>query len=115
MNTEINKLVDLYESELKSGGSPTIESFIAKVPDAHHKATLKELIGLDVFYRIKQQQPVRISDYARFGQEAAVFAEQAIADNYSNGENAPAWMQLQSEFGEVGDTRKEDSTNSTTK
>ena len=86
MDTHFDKLIDQFENELKSGKSPQIEEFLSQSSEESKQDFLEELISLEVFYRVKQGQRVRISDYTRFGHPAVIHAEQAVEEN-SDDEN----------------------------
>ena len=84
MDTHFDKLIDQFENELKSGKSPQIEEFLGHASEESKQDFLEELISLEVFYRFKQTQQVRISDYARFGHNAVIHAELAVEENSVN-------------------------------
>jgi len=81
MNTSFDKTIDKFEDELRSGNSPRIESHLHDLSESSQQTILPELISLEIFYRAQQGLPVRISDYARFGQASAIHAERLIQDN----------------------------------
>lgn len=81
MDTQFDKLVDQFENDLKSGRAPAIEDYLAIWPEESKDRILKELISLEVFYHLKRGDSINASDYARFGQTAAVYAEMALKEN----------------------------------
>lgn len=81
MGTTFDHTIDGFEAELKSGKSPRIESHLHDHSDSSQKSLIPELISLEIFYRIQQGLPVKISDYARFGQASVIHAEKVIDEN----------------------------------
>jgi serine/threonine protein kinase len=79
MDTQFDRLVDQFESELRSGNSPPIESYLNQADEESKPLVLRELISLEIFYRVKFLQNVQLEDYARFGRDALVHAEQVWA------------------------------------
>ena len=81
MHTQFDQLFDLFEAELRSGDSPTIESYLTQTDEESKPPVLLELISLEIHYRVKLLQNVKLEDYARFGKDALVHAEQVLARN----------------------------------
>lgn len=79
MHTQFDRLVDQFEAELRSGNSPPIESYLTQTDEASKPRVLRELISLEIHYRDKLLQKVNLEDYARFGKDALVHAEQVWA------------------------------------
>ncbi|QEG22206.1 protein kinase domain-containing protein [Mariniblastus fucicola] len=78
MQTQFDKLADQFETDLKSGNSPSIDAWLNQVPEVSRPQLLLDLISLEIFYRRKSGQTLKVSDYARFGESAVVHAEQLI-------------------------------------
>ena len=81
MHTQFDRLVDQFEAELRSGNSPPIESYLTQADEESKPRVLRELISLEIYYRVKLQQEVKHEDYARFGNDALVHAEQVWTSN----------------------------------
>ncbi|MDX1927620.1 MAG: bifunctional serine/threonine-protein kinase/formylglycine-generating enzyme family protein [Pirellulaceae bacterium] len=81
MHTQFDRLVDQFEAELRAGNSPPIESYLTQADEESKPRVLCELISLELYYRIKLLQEVKLEDYARFGIEALAHAEQLWARN----------------------------------
>ena len=81
MHTQFDQLFDLFEAELRSGNSPPIESYLTQTVEESKPRVLRELISLEIYYRVKLLQNVQLEDYARFGKDALVHAEQVWARN----------------------------------
>ncbi len=81
MHTQFDRLLDRYEAELRSGDAPTIESYLTQTDEESKPRVLRELISLEIHYRVKLLQNVKLEDYARFGKDALVHAEQVLARN----------------------------------
>jgi tetratricopeptide (TPR) repeat protein len=59
----IDGLADRFEAALKAGGQPSIEQFLAEVPEADRVDLLPELIVIDVTYRRQRGEGPRPQDY----------------------------------------------------
>ena len=81
MHTQFDRLVDQFEVELRSGNSPPIESYLTQTDEESKPQVLRELISLEIHYRLKLVQEVKLEDYARFGKDALAHAEQMWARN----------------------------------
>ena len=53
MHTQFDRLLDRYEAELRAGDSPTIESYLTQTDEESKPRVLRELISLEIHYRVK--------------------------------------------------------------
>lgn len=79
MDTHFDRLIDEFEGRLKSEESPEIEQYVARLRGQETIGlAILELISLEVFYRVKRDQPVLPSDYERFGADAVAHAKESL-------------------------------------
>ncbi len=81
LHTQFDRLIDQFESEFRSGNLPPIESYLSQTDKESKPRVLLELISLEIYYRVKLLQEVKVEDYARFGKDALVHAEQVWASH----------------------------------
>lgn len=62
-----------FENAWKAGQRPTIEEFLKSVADAERRALLRELLSLEVEYRLRLKEQLRAEEYrARFPDDVAL-------------------------------------------
>ena len=79
-NSQFDRLIDEFESELSSGASPQIERYLSLFPEDLKEPILLELISIEVYYRLKNEQQVQASEYACFGETAENHAAKTLVD-----------------------------------
>lgn len=59
----LEKACDDFEAAWNAGNRPRIEDFVAALPEPVRSAAIRELIGLDVYYRRKAGEEPGVEDY----------------------------------------------------
>ena len=80
MHTQFDRLIDEFERELKSGDSPEIESYVSQFPAELQEPMTRELISLEIFYRVKRGNDVLASEYDRFGATSVAYAQKTLLE-----------------------------------
>jgi serine/threonine-protein kinase len=86
----MDRICDRFEADWKGGGRPAIEDALAREPGAARAALLRELILLEVAYRLRLgERPERAEYLARFPEHAArilaAFDEVGLGDTMVGG------------------------------
>ena len=53
MDTRSDNLLDLFETELRSGNAPSIEAYLERSEEQSRPRILRELISLEIYYGLK--------------------------------------------------------------
>src|SRR5262245_3668965 len=71
---EINDACERFEAEWRSGGQPQIELYIAEAPEGARPELIRELLKLDIFYRLDRGDTILPSDYQSYPEHATLIA-----------------------------------------
>jgi serine/threonine protein kinase/formylglycine-generating enzyme required for sulfatase activity len=93
--TAVDAICDCFEEAWRTGERPRIEEWLDQAPEAHRGRLLRELLSLELYYRIKKgERPIREEYDARFPAfpqaVAAAFADVESVGDVETGPHAPA-------------------------
>jgi len=60
---KIDEIVDSFESQLKAGSNPQIESFLEGWHDPNLSSLLRELVGVELEYRVRRGEKAALVEY----------------------------------------------------
>ena len=79
LGVRIDRICEAFESLLKTGQSPEIETYLSQVPGEHRERLLEELLGLELDYRAKAGDSFTSEEYTlRFPEHASTVAELVV-------------------------------------
>ncbi len=80
----IDEICDAFEAAWKVGDGPSIENFLGQGMKADRQKLLRELVPIDVSYRLIRGEQPQVADYVpRFGGLDAAWVEQLIGEHLS--------------------------------
>jgi tetratricopeptide (TPR) repeat protein len=78
----LDTLIDAFESEWRVCRRPDIAAFLARAGEAERPALLRELVRLELEYRLRGGEPARVEEYTSRFPETAAEAVELIALEY---------------------------------
>jgi serine/threonine protein kinase len=76
LGVRIDRICEEFESLLKTGKAPRIETYLAELPEDHQSTLLEELLGLELDYRSKAGDSFTSDEYTlRFPEHASSVAD----------------------------------------
>jgi serine/threonine-protein kinase len=75
VDTEIDVVCDRFEAEWQAGRRPQIEAYLGEVPESARPHLLRELLRVDIAYRMQHGETLLPQDYqSRFPEKASLIA-----------------------------------------
>jgi hypothetical protein len=88
VNRRIDQICDDFEACWNANQTPLLSDFLTRVDGTEQASLLRELLALDIEYRIRRAISVNADDYAGFGQDVIRHAAALIAALQSSSRNA---------------------------